>query len=81
MMGLCLPWQEAHREFRTLFAATRGCQLADLENPHAKLAKVIRHTGTLVTFARHREIADKHGCPKTWAGMESHDFTSETPLR
>eukprot|EP00959_Pyramimonas_sp_CCMP1952_P345408 7233272-Pyramimonas_sp.AAC.1 len=81
MMGLCLPWQEAHKEFRTQFATTWVYQLADLGDLHTKLAKVIRHTSTLATYAHHHEIADKHGCPKTWAGMETHDFVSEAPLR
>eukprot|EP00959_Pyramimonas_sp_CCMP1952_P435817 9126091-Pyramimonas_sp.AAC.1 len=64
MMGLRLPRQEAHRDFRAQFAATWGYQLADLENLHAKLAKVIRHAGALATFAHHHEIAEKHGCPR-----------------
>eukprot|EP00959_Pyramimonas_sp_CCMP1952_P169953 3550611-Pyramimonas_sp.AAC.1 len=28
-MGLCLPWQEAHKEFRNQFAATWGFNLAN----------------------------------------------------
>eukprot|EP00959_Pyramimonas_sp_CCMP1952_P246254 5146971-Pyramimonas_sp.AAC.1 len=81
MTGLCLPWQEAHRDFRTQFATTWGYQLADLETLHAKLANVIRHAGALATFAHHHEIAEKHSCPRTRAEMEAREFTSETPLR
>eukprot|EP00959_Pyramimonas_sp_CCMP1952_P189456 3963079-Pyramimonas_sp.AAC.1 len=64
-MGLCLPRQEARKVFRAQFATTWGHQQANLENLHAKLAKVIRHASTLATYAHHHEIvADKHGCPK-----------------
>eukprot|EP00959_Pyramimonas_sp_CCMP1952_P116105 2427340-Pyramimonas_sp.AAC.1 len=81
MMGLCLPWQEAHKEFRSQFAETWGFQLADLASLHTKLAEVRHDTSTLATYAHHHELAAKRECPKTWAGMQTHDFTLEAPLR
>eukprot|EP00959_Pyramimonas_sp_CCMP1952_P240114 5017781-Pyramimonas_sp.AAC.1 len=38
-MGLCLPWQEAHKEFRAQFAETWGFQLADFASLHTKLGQ------------------------------------------
>eukprot|EP00959_Pyramimonas_sp_CCMP1952_P388124 8133200-Pyramimonas_sp.AAC.1 len=64
MMGLCLPWQEAHKEFRTQFAETWGFKLTDLATLHTRLAEVIHHTSTLATYAHHHEVAGKHNCPK-----------------
>eukprot|EP00959_Pyramimonas_sp_CCMP1952_P127565 2668201-Pyramimonas_sp.AAC.1 len=81
MMGLCLPWQEVHKDFRTQFAETWGFQLTDLATLHTKLAEVIHHASTLATYAHHHEVAGKHNCPKTWAGMQTHNFTQEAPLR
>eukprot|EP00959_Pyramimonas_sp_CCMP1952_P247956 5183386-Pyramimonas_sp.AAC.1 len=80
-MGLCLPWQEAHEEFRTQFAETWGFQLADLASPRAKLEQVIHHISTLATYAHHHDIAAEHECPRAWAGMQKRDFTLEAPLR
>eukprot|EP00959_Pyramimonas_sp_CCMP1952_P272083 5688911-Pyramimonas_sp.AAC.1 len=80
-MGLCLPWQEAHKEFRTQFAGTWGFQLSDFTSLHTKLEQVIHHISTLATCAHHHEIAAEHKCPRTWAGMQEHDFTLEAPLR
>eukprot|EP00959_Pyramimonas_sp_CCMP1952_P099964 2089990-Pyramimonas_sp.AAC.1 len=81
MMGPCLPWQEAHKGFRAQYAETWGYRSADLEALRTKLAEVIHHTSTLATFAHHHEVAGKYGCPKTWAGIQAHNFTLEAPLR
>eukprot|EP00959_Pyramimonas_sp_CCMP1952_P444822 9313900-Pyramimonas_sp.AAC.1 len=80
-MGLGLPWQEAQKEFRTQFAETWGCQLADFASLHTKLGHVIHHISTLATYAHHHEIAAEHNCPRTWSGTQEHDFTLEAPLR
>eukprot|EP00959_Pyramimonas_sp_CCMP1952_P179457 3751935-Pyramimonas_sp.AAC.1 len=64
MMGLCLPWQEAHKKFRSQFAETWGFQLADLASLRTKLAEVIHHTSILATYAHRHEVAAKHDCPK-----------------
>eukprot|EP00959_Pyramimonas_sp_CCMP1952_P303073 6341639-Pyramimonas_sp.AAC.1 len=80
-MGLCLPWREAHKKFRSQFAATWGFKLADFASLHAKMEHVIRHISTLATFAHHHHIAEGHNCPRTWAGMQKHDFALEAPVR
>eukprot|EP00959_Pyramimonas_sp_CCMP1952_P167428 3499488-Pyramimonas_sp.AAC.1 len=80
-MSLCLPWQEAHKEFRTQFAATWGLDLFTLASCHGKMEDAIRHISTLATFAHHHSAASAHGCPRTWAEMLEYKFTLEAPMR
>eukprot|EP00959_Pyramimonas_sp_CCMP1952_P275754 5764003-Pyramimonas_sp.AAC.1 len=80
-MGLCLPWQEAHEEFRAQFAAAWGFSLGALASLHGKMEGAIRHISTLATFAHHRKAASDHGCPKTWAEMLRYGFTLEASAR
>eukprot|EP00959_Pyramimonas_sp_CCMP1952_P385243 8073805-Pyramimonas_sp.AAC.1 len=80
-MVLCLPWQEAHKEFQTQFAATWGLNLGALASLRGKMEDAIRHISTLATFAHHHIAASVHGCPKTWADMLEYEFTLEAPMR
>eukprot|EP00959_Pyramimonas_sp_CCMP1952_P469931 9495813-Pyramimonas_sp.AAC.1 len=78
-MGLCLPWQEAHKEFRTQLQrrGVANWQTLPLSTPSSPKLYITK----LPTFAHRHEVADKHGCPKTRAGMQTHNFTLEAPLR
>ncbi|CAK0900436.1 unnamed protein product, partial [Prorocentrum cordatum] len=80
ILGLCAPWQEAHRGSRQDFASTWGLTLEDLADLHGRIEAILPHISKLVAVAHHHPDAQAAGCPQTWSKMDRRDFQLKAPM-
>eukprot|EP00959_Pyramimonas_sp_CCMP1952_P370791 7765633-Pyramimonas_sp.AAC.1 len=80
VLGLCVPWQDAHLEFRQRFAAAWGLKLDDFVDRHGEIEDAFLQVSGLVMNVHHHDAAKKAGCPQTWRDMERADFKLKAPM-
>ena len=80
VLGLCIPWREAHSSFRQQFAEAWGLSLGHLTELHGRIEDAQVHVSKLVAVAHHHPIAQEAGCPQTWKAMEEANFKLRAPM-